>query len=93
MVVCKRLCGGVVAQKILVSFLVLDLIGTWLGLGLGGFGTKGLGTGLDNSTFSEDIFMKLLPHKLYFLLCQLDMPKTKQETAAGGETETDKIKC
>ena len=28
--------------------LVLDLIGTWLGLGLGGFGTKGLGTGLDN---------------------------------------------
>ena len=36
--------------------------------------------------------MKLLPHKLYFLLCQLDMPKTKQETAAGGETETDTIK-
>ena len=30
------------------SPLVLDLIGTWLGLGLGGFGTKGLGTGLDN---------------------------------------------
>ena len=28
--------------------LVLDLIGTWLGLGLGVFGTKGLGTGLDN---------------------------------------------
>ena len=28
--------------------MVLDLIGTWLGLGLGGFGTKGLGTGLDN---------------------------------------------
>ena len=28
--------------------LVLDLIGTWMGLGLGGFGTKGLGTGLDN---------------------------------------------
>ena len=27
----------------------LDLIGTWLGLGLGGFGTKGLGTGLDNT--------------------------------------------
>ena len=27
---------------------VLDLIGTWLGLGLGDFGT-GLGTGLDNS--------------------------------------------
>ena len=27
--------------------MVLDLIGTWLGLGLGGFGTKGLGTGLD----------------------------------------------
>ena len=28
-----------------------DLIGTWLGLGLGGLGTKGkgLGTGLDNS--------------------------------------------
>ena len=29
--------------------LVLDLIGTWLGLGLWGFGTKGLGTGLDNN--------------------------------------------
>ena len=27
------------------SLLILDLIGTWLGLGLGGFGTKGLGTG------------------------------------------------
>ena len=30
------------------SLLVLDFIGTWLGLGLGGFGTKDLGTGLDN---------------------------------------------
>ena len=30
------------------SLLVLDLIGTWLGLGPGGLGTKGLGTGLDN---------------------------------------------
>ena len=27
--------------------MVLDLIGTWFGLGLGVFGTKGLGTGLD----------------------------------------------
>ena len=27
---------------------VLELIGTWMGLGLGGFGTKGLGPGLDN---------------------------------------------
>ena len=32
------------------SFLVLDLIGTWLRCwGLGGFGTKGLETGLDNN--------------------------------------------
>ena len=38
----------VVAYSILVSAPVLDLIGTWLGLGLAGFGTKGLGTGLDN---------------------------------------------
>ena len=47
----------VVAHKILVSALgpfgfkwVLDLFGTWLGLGLGlgGFGTKGLRPGLDN---------------------------------------------
>ena len=30
------------------SPLVLDLIRTWFGLGLGGFGTNGLGTGLDN---------------------------------------------
>ena len=29
-----------------------DLIGTWLGLGLGGFGTKGFGTGLDNNIIS-----------------------------------------
>ena len=28
--------------------MVLDLIGTWLGLELGVLGTKGLGTGLDN---------------------------------------------
>ena len=33
--------------------MVLDLIGTWLGLGLGGLGTKGLGTGLDNLTTSN----------------------------------------
>ena len=39
------------AFSILVSAPVpfgLDLIGTSSGLGLGGFGTKGLGTGLDN---------------------------------------------
>mgnify|MGYP006903914773 CR=1 FL=1 len=30
------------------SLLVIDLIGTWLGLGQGGFWTKGLGMGLDN---------------------------------------------
>ena len=47
---CKRLCGGVVAHEILVSAPVPFgfLIGTWLGLGIMGFGTKGLGTGLDN---------------------------------------------
>ena len=28
---------------------VLELIGTWLGLGLGGFGTKGFGPVLDNN--------------------------------------------
>ena len=33
--------------------MVLDLIGTWLELGLGGFGTKGLGTGLDNICFRK----------------------------------------
>ena len=31
------------------SLLVLDLIGTLLGLGIGGFRTKGWGTGLDNN--------------------------------------------
>ena len=30
---------------------VFELIRTWLGLGLGGFGSKGLGPELDNSTF------------------------------------------
>ena len=29
--------------------MVLDLIGNWLGTGLGCFGTKGLGTRLDNN--------------------------------------------
>ena len=41
-----------VAYSILVSATVpfgFRFIGTWLGLGLGGFGTKGFGTGLDNS--------------------------------------------
>ena len=41
---------SVVAYRILVSAqgpLVLT-IGTWLGFGIGGLGTKGLGTGLDN---------------------------------------------
>ena len=33
-------------------FWFLDLIGTWLGLGLGVFGTKGLGIGLDNISAS-----------------------------------------
>ena len=43
--------GYMVAHKILVSAPVpLYLIGplNWLGLGLGGLGTKGLGLGLDN---------------------------------------------
>ena len=39
----------VVAYSILVSAPVpLELIGSWLGLDLGGFGTMGLGTGLNN---------------------------------------------
>ena len=52
----------VVAYSILVSAPVpfsfslklklLDLIGTWFGFGQGGLGTKGLGTGLDNSAFT-----------------------------------------
>ena len=29
--------------------LGFEIIGTWLGLGLGGLGTKGLGPGLDNT--------------------------------------------
>ena len=40
-----------VACSIIVSAPVpfgFRFIGTWLGLGLGGFGTKGFGTGLDN---------------------------------------------
>ena len=37
-----------VSPSPLVTYWVLKLIGSWLGLGLGGFGTKGLGTGLDN---------------------------------------------
>ena len=32
---------------VVVARWVFELIGTWLGLGLGGFGTKGLGPGLD----------------------------------------------
>ena len=37
-----------VQQVLTMFFLILDLIRTWLGLGLGGLWTKGLGTGLDN---------------------------------------------
>ena len=37
-----------VIPSLLGTNLVLELIGTWLGLGLRGFGTKGLGPGLDN---------------------------------------------
>ena len=45
----------VVAFRILVSGIigtnwVLELNGTWFGLGLEGFGTKGFGTGLDNNS-------------------------------------------
>ena len=52
-VVCKRLFGGglqhfSVSPSPLVTYWVLTLVGSCLGLGLGGFGTKGLGTGLDN---------------------------------------------
>ena len=48
--------GSRVAYSILVSAPVsLDLYGTWLGLGLGGFGTKDFGTGLDNNLFLKNL--------------------------------------
>ena len=50
--------GGLQPQ----SPLVLDLIGTWLGLGLGGLGTKGLGTGLDKNMDTQ--LLKLI---MFFL--------------------------
>ena len=40
--------GGLQDFRSLVTDWVLELNGTWLVLGLGGLGTKGLGTGLDN---------------------------------------------
>ena len=47
--------GGIedfsVSPSLLGNNLVLELIGTWLGFGLGGFGTKTLGPGLNNITF------------------------------------------
>ena len=44
-------CGGLQHFSVSPSpFWVLDLIGTWLGLGQGGFGTRGLGLGLDNKS-------------------------------------------
>ena len=43
------------------SLWVLDLIGTSLGLGQGGFGTRGLGLGLDN------IISRLLLSSVIFL--------------------------
>ena len=54
-----------VAYSILVSAPVpfgLDLIGTLLGfgLGLGGFGTKGLGTGLDKIPTPKDLVWVLV---------------------------------
>ena len=57
---------AVVAYRILLSApgpfgfnWVLGLIGTWLGLGLGGFGTKGLGPGLDNYSRNLDLVISL----------------------------------
>ena len=37
-----------VSPSPLVTNWVFELIGTWLGLGLGGLGTTGLGPGLGN---------------------------------------------
>ena len=42
---------------------MFELIGTWLGLGLGGFEAKGLGPGLDNF-----VLMPVSPSFLFSLL-------------------------
>ena len=50
-------CGGLKnfsgSPSTLWTKWVLELIGTCLVLGLGGFGTKGFGTGLDKRLSSE----------------------------------------
>ena len=44
--------GGIEDFSVSPSLLGTNLvIGTWLGFGLGGFGTKTLGPGLNNITF------------------------------------------
>ena len=50
---------------------VLELIWTWFWVGLGGFGTKGLGTGLDNF-YSKIIsyFKKLTKVQILHIFCQ-----------------------
>ena len=39
-----------IKEHLLANYMTIKkhLLGTWLGLGLGGLGTKGLGPGLDN---------------------------------------------
>ena len=44
-------------NKFLGSNWVLELIGTWLGFGLGGFGTRVLGRGLENNQMKNYCFV------------------------------------
>ena len=79
MVVCKRQCGGGLqhfsfSPSPLVTFWVSKLIGSWLGLGLGGFGTKGLGTGLGNKYFRFVLEILGKPQKKTFWdNCKIDI--------------------
>ena len=54
--------------------------GTWLGLGLGCFGTKGLGTGLDNRTTTESTVATFHQNSMRANICRVTESNQQQNT-------------
>ena len=79
-----ELCGEVcfflsehhVGSRPFGTDLFFEFIGTWLGLGLGGFGMMGLGTGLDNNSQNKS-------STILFKSCILRLIQLKAWTFAG----------
>ena len=71
--------------------MVLDLIGTWLGLGLGGFGTNSLGTGLDKNVCPLETSIQIL--SLTDLLIPADGQIKVDNFFGLGEKLGEKLEC